>query len=96
MNYLRNSLTVGAIKYEQDKGLEDGFELLSKVVVNGWVTTDILVKIEDSVGTIRCPFIKNKRGRIFIGEGDYIITETDGERHVCGGEKFEKRFKKIE
>lgn len=95
MKYIRANLPVEAILYEPEKGQEDGFELLSKVITNGWVSTDSLIRIKDTDGKIKCPFITNKRGRIFIGEGDYIIMEEDGERHVCGKEKFSKRFKEL-
>ena len=38
--YLRASLEVEAAKYEQGKGMEDGYELFSKVVTNGWVVSE--------------------------------------------------------
>ena len=58
-------------KYEVGKGMEDGFELFSDVVTKGWIVSDSLVKIERPDGTIVCPYIKHRRGRTFIGEGDY-------------------------
>ena len=45
---------------------------------------------------IRNGVITNRRGMIFIREGDYIITEADGQRHVCGADKFHQRFAPIE
>ena len=82
--YLRASLEVEAAKYEQGKGMEDGYELFSKVVTNGWVVSEGLVRIQ------------NRRGVIFIREGDYIIYEQSGERHVCGEDKFADRFRLTE
>ena len=38
--YLRASLEVEAAKYEVGKGMEDGFELFSKVVTNGWIISE--------------------------------------------------------
>ncbi|MCL2253571.1 MAG: hypothetical protein FWC09_03930 [Lachnospiraceae bacterium] len=92
--YLRASFEVVAEKYEVDKGLEDGFQSLSKIVTHGWINTDSLVKIDKSEGEghIVCPFLSTKRGLIFINEGDYIIVEGDDDRHVCGGDKFAERF----
>lgn len=92
--YTRAGLEVVAEKYEVGKGMEDGFQSLSKVVTHGWINTDNLVKIEkdDVEGHIVCPFISNKRGLIFIKEGDYIISEGDDDRHVCGSDKFDYRF----
>lgn len=92
MKYLRASLEVEAAKYEQGKGMEDGFELFSKVVTNGWVVSEGLVQITRDDGVVVCPFIQNRRGVIFIREGDYIIYEAGGERHVCGEDKFADRF----
>lgn len=94
--YLRASLEVNAKKYEAEQGMEDGFELYSKVVTNGWIVTDGLVQIKRPDGSVVCPFIQNRRGVIFIREGDYIIYEEGGERHVCGADKFAKRFQPIE
>ncbi|MCL2719182.1 MAG: hypothetical protein FWE14_10440 [Lachnospiraceae bacterium] len=92
--FTRAPLEVVAEKYELGKGIEDGFQSLSKIVTNGWITTDNLVKVQkdDVEGHIVCPFISTKRGLIFVNEGDYIIAEADGDRHVCGGNKFEERF----
>ena len=43
-----------------------------------------------------CPYISHRRGRTFIGENDYVITEADGTKHVCGAAKFDKRFERLE
>lgn len=90
--YLRASLEVKAEQYEVGKNMEDGFELWSSIVINGWILTDGLVKIRRSDGSVVCPYIKNKRGVIFIREGDYIIYESDNQRHVCGAASFKKRY----
>lgn len=90
--YMRAALEVSAEKYVPDQGMEDGFQSLSKIVTNGWIVTDGLVKINRPDGSIVCPFISNRRGLVFIKEGDYIIYEGDEERHVCGSDKFAKRF----
>lgn len=95
-NYIRKSFHVKAVKYETGKGMEDGFEMFSKVVTNGWVVADGLVKITRPDGNIVCPFIENRRGAAFIREGDYIIYEQDGERHVCGKDKFSSRFEPVQ
>ena len=63
-------------KYEVGKGMEDGFELFSDVVTKGWIVTDSLVKIKRADGAIMCPYIKHRRGRTFIGEGDYIVSQA--------------------
>lgn len=90
--YLRKSLTVHARKYEPSQNMEDGFIPWAQIVTNGWVISDNLIQLTNPDGTVVCPFISNRRGMIFIREGDYIIYENDGERHVCGADKFEHRF----
>lgn len=94
--YCRASLNVEAEKYEVGKGMEDGFHLWSTVITNGWISTEGLIKITQPDGRVVCPFIQNRRGIIFIREGDYIIYEDGGERHCCGSDKFKNRFTEIE
>lgn len=94
--YERASLIVEAGKYEIGKGMEDGFELYSKVITNGWISHDNLIQHTRPDGTVVCPFIQNRRGLIFLRQGDYIITENDNERHVCGEDKFHLRYRAID
>ena len=95
MNYRRTPIEADVFKYEIGKGMEDGFELCADVVTKGWIVTDFLVKITREDGRIVCPYITHRRGRTFIGEGDYIIVEADGTKHVCGADKVNERFEKI-
>lgn len=94
MNYRRTPIEAEVTKYEIGKHMEDGFELWADVVTKGWIVTDFLVKIKRENGDIVCPYIAHRRGRTFIGEGDYIILEADGTKHVCGADKIWERFEK--
>lgn len=96
MKSRRTPLQAEVYQYEVGKGLEDGFELFSDVVTKGWVTTDFLIKIQRQDGTVVCPYILNRRGSTFIGVGDYIVTDEDGTKHVCGGNKIWNRYEKPE
>lgn len=96
MKSRRIPLAADVDKYEIGKGLEDGLELWSEVVTRGWIVTDFLVKITREDGTIVCPYILNRRGREFIGEGDYIVLDADGTKHVCGADKIWTRYEKPE
>lgn len=96
MKCRRTGLLSDVQKYELDKGLEDGFELWSDVVTKGWIVTDSLIKVEREDGTIVCPYLMGKRGRTFIGVDDYIITDEDGTRFVCGANKIWNRYEKLE
>lgn len=95
-NYRRVPLEVAAAKYEIGKGMEDGFRLYSEVITNIGLATEGLIQIEREDGSVVCPYVDNRRGLIFIHEGDYIICEPglNGgvEKHVCGADKFPKRF----
>lgn len=95
MKCKRTPLEAEVVKYEIGKNMEDGVELWSDVVTKGWIVTDGLVKIQKENGNIVCPYIKHRRGRTFISEGDYIILESDGTKHVCGEDKINIRFEKI-
>ncbi len=83
------------VPYEIGKDYEDGFEWLVDVVTKGWIVTDALVRITRPDGKIVCPYIKNRRGRTFINEGDYIIQDSDGTKHVCGADKIFHRYEKV-
>lgn len=96
MKYIRSSIEVEAAPYELDKGMEDGFMPWTSIVTNGWIATEKLIKITREDGVVVCPFIQNRRGMIFLREGDYIIKENDNERHVCGKDKFSKRYQEVE
>ena len=95
MQSRRTTLTANVEKYEIGQGLEDGFELWSDVVTKGWIETENLVKIEREDGAIVCPYVKTRRGRIFIGVGDYIIQDEDGTKHVCGEDKIWSRYERV-
>lgn len=96
MKCKRVPLEADVEKYEQGKGMEDGFERWSDVVTKVWIVTDRLIKITQQDGTIVCPYIRHRRGRTFIKEGDYIITDADGTKHVCGEDKIFRRYEPVE
>ena len=83
-------------KYEYGKGMEDGFESWAEVVTRAWIITDFLVKIKREDGSIVCPYLSTRRGKVFIGEEDYIVIDEDGTKHVCGSDKIWKRYEKVE
>ena len=95
MKCKRTAIFADVFPYEEGKGYEDGFELFSKVVTNGHVVTEGLIQFKNAEGNLVCPFVRNRRGYTFIREGDYIIREGD-EKHVCGADKFHKRFQRKE
>jgi len=95
MKCTRKPIVVDAVKYEVGKGLEDGFEPLADVITHIWIVTDNLVRIDNEEGIPVCPYIRNRRGRTFIQKGDYIITEPDGSKLVCGEDKIEERYARV-
>lgn len=94
--YTRVPLEVTAVKYEIGQGMEDGFRLLSEVVTNQGLDTEKIIKIERVDGSIVCPYVQNRRGLEFIRKDDYIICEAGNEKHVCGADRFPKRFQPVE
>ncbi|MCR4895332.1 MAG: hypothetical protein K5891_00995 [Lachnospiraceae bacterium] len=95
MRCKRAPLEAEVVKYEVGKGMEDGFELFSDVVTKGWIVTDNLIRITRPDGSIVSPYISNRRGRTFIGEGDYLVIDDDGTKHVCGADKIFGRYVEI-
>ena len=96
MKCIRAAIEAEVEKYEVGKGLEDGFELMADVITKGWIVTDSLVQVQKENGSIVCPYIVHRRGRTFIGEGDYIITDSDGTKHVCGADKIFRLYQIVE
>lgn len=96
MKCIRAAIEADVEKYEVDKGMEDGFELMADVITKGWIVTDSLIQVQKENGSIVCPYIVHRRGRTFIGKDDYIITDSDGTKHVCGADKIFKRYQIVE
>lgn len=96
MKCIRVAMEADVRKYETGQNMEDGFELWTDVVTEGWIVTDSLIRIQRENGTVVCPFITTRRGKTFICEGDYIIQDSDGTKHVCGADKVFTRYQKIE
>lgn len=95
MRCRRSPIEAEVVEYKVGAGLEDGTELFSDVVTKGWIVTDRLVKITKDNGSVVCPYITHKRGRTFIEDGDYIIIDDDGTKHVCGADKIFNRYTKV-
>ncbi len=95
MKCKRIEMEADVVKYEPDKGLEDGFELWADVVTKVWIVTDTLVKVKNEDGFFVCPYITHRRGRTFIHENDYIIIDADGTKHVCGEDKVFERYERM-
>ena len=95
MKCKRVPLECEVIKYEIGKNLEDGFERFTDVITKGWINTEGLIQVTREDGTLVCPYISQRRGKTFIKEGDYVIIEADGFKHVCGEDKLWKRFEKL-
>lgn len=96
MKYRRTALLADVKKYEYGIGMEDGFEFWADVVTREWIVTDFLVKVTREDGSIMCPYVSTRRGKVFIGEDDYIVIDEDGTKLVCGADKIWSRYEKIE
>lgn len=95
MKCRRIPLEAEVFPYELEQGLEDGFELFSNVVTREWTVNHALIKITREDGSVVCPYITHRRGRTFIEEGDYIIKDSDGTKHICGADKIFNRYERI-
>ncbi len=95
MKCRRVPLEADVYKFELGKGLEDGYELYSDVITKTWIVSSNLVQITRPDGSIVCPYISHRRGKTFISEGDYIIVDSDGTKHVCGEDKIFTRYEEV-
>ena len=95
MKCIRTAMEADVFEYKSGEQLEDGFALYEKVVTNGFADLDNLVICEKD-GQMLCPYVKNRRGCTFIKNGDYIIRDKDGTKHVCGQDKIWQRYQKVE
>ncbi len=95
MKCRRVPLEADVFKFELGKGLEDGYELYSDVITKTWIVASNLVQITRPDGSIVCPYISHRRGKTFISEGDYIIVDSDGTKHVCGEDKIFMRYEEV-
>ena len=94
MRCIRTPIEADVVKYDPYASLEDGYELYAEVITKNNVDLANLVQVERG-GQIVCPYIVTRRGRTFIKEGDYIVTEEDGTKLVCGGDKVFSRYTRI-
>lgn len=95
MKMKRVPLEAEVNKWEPGKGLEDGHESYSSVITHITIGPDNLVT-EEIDGKVVIPYVKHRRGRTYIQEGDYIIQDADGTKHVCGGDKIFNRYEPVE
>jgi len=95
MKCRRVPLEADVYKFELGKGLEDGYELYSDVITKTWIVASNIVQITLTDGSIVCPYISHRRGKTFISEGDYIIVDADGTKHVCGEDKIFQRYEEV-
>lgn len=95
MQCMRTPIPCDIEKYEVGKNMEDGFYPYTDIIESGLVNTDDLVMITKENGVIVCPYLRNRRGCIFIKTGDYVITDLDGTKHVCGIDKIWNRYQVI-
>ena len=42
------------------------------------------------------PFIDTLEGPVTLMSGDWIITDPDGQKHVCKPDVFEKTYERVE
>lgn len=42
------------------------------------------------------PFIKTLEGKMFISQGDFIVTGVKGERYPCKGEIFRETYRPVD
>ncbi|MCR5469045.1 MAG: hypothetical protein K6F37_08800 [Lachnospiraceae bacterium] len=96
MRCRRTPIEAEVYEYKLDAGLEDGFTRWADIIMaEGYIVTENLLKVQRPDGTLVVPYIAHHRGRTYINEGDYIVFDDDGTKHVCGANKIFERYEKI-
>ena len=97
--YRKKPIIVKASKYK--KGMEDGFDCFG---YESWNITQCKFdcgNAEDYKKTCikenrARPYIKTLEGKMYISNGDYIITGVKGEKYPCKPDIFEATYELVE
>jgi len=79
-------------------GLEDGFSCIPFVCRCEWADEHGHYKLcfKCPLDIKKQPFLQKEGYKLYINEGDWIITNIDGEKHCCNPEIFELTYELIE
>lgn len=94
MKYRKKPVIVEAEVYKP--GLEDGcdfYDVSGKFIV---MMARVDMERKGCPRAERKPFIMTLEGKIYISEGDYIITGVKGERYPCKPDIFAATYELVE
>ena len=92
--FRKKPVVVEAEKWQP--GLEDGWEYedqLPEDITDGMF--DAMFRASRVFIVRLYPFIRTLEGRMWIGEGDWIITGIKGERYPCKPDIFEATYESV-
>ena len=94
MKYRKKPVVIEAEQYKE--GLEDGFEERYIDSDNSNITWGIPTTDDDVY--ILTPYIKNPSDEFIylISDGDYIITESNGQRSTCNSDIFKEIYEPVD
>lgn len=95
--YRKKPVIVEAEKYKL--GIEDGFDCSYEGISHGDCLGESCENWEKN-GKEDCPYrqpyINTLEGKLYISEGDYVITGVKGERYPCKPDVFEMTYEPVE
>lgn len=95
MKYRKRPVIIDADVYR--RGLEDGWGCLrsSCITKNSQGHYKQCLEVGESVGCGDVPYIDTLEGKLWITEGDYVITVIQGERYPCKPEIFLATYEEV-
>jgi hypothetical protein len=89
--FRKRPVVVEAEQYRS--GLEDGFEYEDQITQE---ITLGMFKASKLDGVRLYPFINTLEGKMYVSDGDWIITGVNGERYPCKPDIFAKTYEAVE
>ena len=92
--YRKKPVVVHALLYVN--GLEDDFDIVPNCSADeDFKCLHFDCKECDQVRFVKMPYIKTLEGKMYISEGDYIITGIQGERYPCKPDIFKASYEEV-
>lgn len=93
--FRKKPVVVHALLYVN--GLEDDFDIVPECTLpdDEDCLNDVECKECEKVLFYKKPYIKTLEGKMYISEGDYIITGIQGERYPCKPDIFKASYEEV-
>lgn len=91
MKFQTMTISVEAVQYQKDLGLEDGFAVYETEYPEDGHTFELSENVDTTRQTIIQPAIQTPQWKV-VSEGEWIVTFPDGKKEVWGDDSFKDMF----